>query len=94
MGGEGSMQLSIYTLKSNRALRRSKQRRFLNGGVEKPTRYIHKRLYPQLSDKELEAVKKSIRAKIRRRNLIVNSIGSILFIISALVVLLFWNHIF
>ena len=55
---------------------------------------LNKILNKDISAKELELVKKSIRTKIKKQNLQITIIGFILFIIPMIVVFIFWEYIF
>ncbi len=94
MGGEGSMLHMINTIKANRALRRSKRRKFKNSNMSMTSykdRYVKE---VEISDKDLLIIKEQIKTKIKRdrRKHLVFSV--VLFSIFIFIVVHYWGNIF
>lgn len=92
MGGEGSMSHMIITMRINRALRRSKRRKFRK---QKSLQSSHnqKWKYIEISEEELQKIKKEIKHKVQQQQLLYNSVAVILLIITVWVLYHFKQYL-
>jgi len=89
MGGEGSMSHMIISLRINRALRRSKRRKFKNQKNFKASSNSKNWKHIAISEEELKQIKKEIRAKVSKDIRLYNWIAVIL---TLLFVLLLYHY--
>lgn len=98
MAGEGFMLHTINTLKANRALRRSKRRKFRNETLKSTSRNSEKieinRFKKDISSVALEEVKHQIRIQIKKDQKKYFVISIILFSLTALILSYYWKYIF
>ena len=75
MGGEGSMSHMIISMRINRALLRSKRRKFRNQKISQVSTILRKWKKIEISEDELKQIKKEIKAKIQKDKRLYNLVA-------------------
>ncbi|HIP49730.1 MAG TPA: hypothetical protein EYG92_12305 [Lutibacter sp.] len=86
MGGEGSMSHMIISMRINRALRRSKRRKFRNQKISQVSTILRKWKKIEISEEELQQIKKEIKAKIQKDKRLYNLVAIALTLLFILLV--------